>query len=188
MTRPPDETAALEDALLTVRAVEGDEEAFAELVRRHAPGLVRLAARLLGDQPEAEDAVQEAFINAWRKLPDFRGHASFSTWLYRIVTNRCLNILRARKPQAPLEAAGDMAAPEHTTAPDRIAESHAAVDDLHRALGSLSAEQRTCWVLREWDGQSYTFIANTVGITEQAVRARVFRARRHLTSALGAWR
>jgi RNA polymerase sigma-70 factor (ECF subfamily) len=170
------------------RAAEGDEEAFAVLVHRHAPGLVRLATRLVGNVPEAEDAVQDAFISAWRKLPEFRGHAAFGTWLYRIVTNRCLNILRARKPQAPLDAAGEMAAPEYTVAPDRITESRAAVADLNRALTTLSAEQRTCWVLREWDGRSYASISETVGISQQAVRARVFRARRHLTNVLGAWR
>ncbi|MER7921433.1 MULTISPECIES: sigma-70 family RNA polymerase sigma factor [unclassified Streptomyces] len=185
---PPDREAGLDDALLTVRAAEGDEDAFADLVRRHAPALVRLATRLLGSQVEAEDAVQEAFINAWRRLPEFRGQSSFGTWLYRIVTNRCLNVLRSRKPQAPLEAADEMAAPDYTVAPDRIAEGRAAVHELHRAMAGLSAEQRTCWVLREWDGRSYEFIAETVGITQQAVRARVFRARRHLTNALGAWR
>lgn len=187
-TRPPGTQAGPDDALLTVRAAEGDEEAFAVLVRRHAPALVRLAARLLGNQVEAEDAVQDAFIGAWRRLPEFRGQSSFSTWLYRIVTNRCLNILRSRKPQAPLEVAPEMAAPEHTVAPGRIAEARAAVQDLHQALADMSAEQRTCWVLRELDGRSYDFIAGTLGITQQAVRARVFRARRHLTNALGAWR
>jgi RNA polymerase sigma-70 factor, ECF subfamily len=81
-----------------------------------------------------------------------------------------------------------MAAPEHTVAPDRITESRAALDDLQRALAELSAEQRTCWVLRELDGRSYEFVADTVGISQQAVRARVFRARRQLTDILGAWR
>jgi RNA polymerase sigma-70 factor (ECF subfamily) len=81
-----------------------------------------------------------------------------------------------------------MAAPEYTVAPDRITESRAAVADLNRALTTLSAEQRTCWVLREWDGRSYASISETVGISQQAVRARVFRARRHLTNVLGAWR
>ncbi|MEV8566511.1 sigma-70 family RNA polymerase sigma factor [Streptomyces sp. NPDC051322] len=186
--RPPDTQAGLDDALLTVRAAEGDEESFAVLVRRHAPALVRLATRLLGSRSEAEDAVQDAFISAWRRLPEFRGQASFGTWMYRIVTNRSLNTLRARPPQVPLEAVNEMAAPEHTVAPDRIAEARAAVRDVHQALSGLSAEQRTCWVLRELDGQSYAFIADTVGITQQAVRARVFRARRYLTDELGDWR
>ncbi|MGW5399632.1 RNA polymerase sigma factor [Streptomyces sp. NPDC003952] len=185
---PEEDAAPDDDALLSVRAGEGDDEAFAVLVRRHAPTLVRLATRLVDDRTEAEDIVQEAFISAWRKLPEFRGQSSFGTWLYRIVTNRCLNVLRARKPQTQLENAPEAPAPEHTVAPDRITEARAAVADLHQALTRLSAEQRTCWVLRELDGRSYAFIADTVGITEQAVRARVFRARRQLTDTLGAWR
>lgn len=188
LTRAPGESPGLDDALLAVRAGEGDEDAFAVLVRRHAPALVRLATRLVDDRAEAEDAVQDAFISAWRKLPEFRGQSSFGTWVYRIVTNRCLNILRARRPQAPLEAAAEVTAPEHSVSPDRIAEARAALADLHQALADLSPEQRTCWMLRESEGQSYAFIADTVGISEEAVRARVFRARRHLTDALGAWR
>ncbi|MBM7440265.1 RNA polymerase sigma factor [Streptomyces sp. HB132] len=183
-----EDRSVTDDALLAVRAAEGDEEAFADLVRRHAPALVRMATRMLGNVPEAEDAVQEALISAWRKLPEFQRQSTFGTWVYRIVTNRCLNVLRARRPVDPLDAAGQLAAPDHTASPVRIAESHAAVDELQAALSSLSPEQRACWVLREWDGQSYEFIAEAVGISQEAVRARVFRARRCLTQQLGAWR
>nr|WP_078509070.1 sigma-70 family RNA polymerase sigma factor [Streptomyces zinciresistens] len=173
---------------MTVRAAEGDEDAFAVLVQRHAPALIRLAARLLGDAAEAEDAVQDAFISAWRRLPEFQGQASFGTWTYRIVTNRCLNVLRSRRPVAPLESAGDPAAAEHTSSPERLAEARDAVRELREALETLSPEQRACWVLRELDGHSYEFIAEAVGLSQEAVRARVFRARRRLTRALGAWR
>ncbi|MFH8462735.1 RNA polymerase sigma factor [Streptomyces sp. NPDC017991] len=185
---PPDARGETDDALLTVRAAEGDEDAFAVLVQSHAPALIRLATRLLGGRAEAEDAVQDAFINAWRRLPEFHHRSSFGTWMYRIVTNRCLNVLRARKPVAPLEAARDLAAPEHSASPARIAEARDAVRELGEALDQLSVEQRACWVLRELDGRSYEFIADTVGISQEAVRARVFRARRCLTQAMGAWR
>ncbi|MFE1794674.1 MULTISPECIES: RNA polymerase sigma factor [unclassified Streptomyces] len=185
---PPDARGETDDALLAVRAAEGDEDAFAVLVQSHAPSLIRLATRLLGGRAEAEDAVQDAFISAWRRLPEFSHRSSFSTWMYRIVTNRCLNVLRARKPVAPLEAAGELAAPEHSASPARIAEARDAVRELGEALDQLSVEQRACWVLRELDGQSYEFIADTVGISQEAVRARVFRARRCLTQAMGAWR
>lgn len=177
-----------DDGLLAVRAAEGDEEAFAVLVRRNTPMLIRLATRLLGSLPEAEDAVQDALIAAWRKLPQFQHQSSFRTWMYRIVTNRCLNILRSRRPLAPLEAAGEVPAPDHSASPTRIAESRAAAGELQAALTSLSPEQRTCWVLRELDGQPYEFIADAVGISQEAVRARIFRARRRLTQELGAWR
>lgn len=185
---PPDSRGDTDDALLAVRAAEGDEDAFAVLVQRHAPALIRLATRLLDTRVEAEDAVQDAFLSAWRRLPEFHGHASFGTWMYRIVTNRCLNVLRSRRPVASLEAAGDVPAAEHATSPARIAEGRDAVREVREALDLLSAEQRACWVLRELDGRSYEFIADAVGISQEAVRARVFRARRCLTQALGAWR
>ncbi|KPI07509.1 RNA polymerase, sigma-24 subunit, RpoE, ECF subfamily [Actinobacteria bacterium OK074] len=185
---PPDAGAETDDALLAVRAAEGDEDAFAVLVQRHAAALIRLATRLLGNRTEAEDAVQDAFISAWRTLPEFQGRSAFGTWIYRIVTNRCLNVLRARRPVAPLEAAGEVAAAEYTTSPARITEGRDAVRELREALDLLSAEQRACWVLRELDGRSYEFVADAVGISQEAVRARVFRARRCLTQALGAWR
>ncbi|MFJ4788718.1 RNA polymerase sigma factor [Streptomyces sp. NPDC088794] len=187
-TAPPDTGGETDDALLAVRAAEGDEDAFAVLVQRHATTLIRLATRLLGTRPEAEDAVQDAFLSAWRRLPEFHGHASFGTWMYRIVTNRCLNVLRARRPVAPLDAAADLPAAEHATSPARITEGRDAVRELREALDLLSAEQRACWVLRELDGQSYEHIAEVVGISQDAVRARVFRARRCLTQAMGAWR
>jgi len=188
LTAPPDAGHDTGDTLLVVRAAEGDEDAFAALVQGHAPVLIRLATRLLGTVAEAEDAVQDAFLSAWRRLPEFQGQASFATWMYRIVTNRCLNVLRARRPVAPLEAAGEMPAAEHATSPARITEARDAVRELREALDLLSAEQRACWVLRELDGRSYEFIAGAVGISQEAVRARVFRARRCLTQAMGAWR
>ncbi|MCL2733649.1 MAG: sigma-70 family RNA polymerase sigma factor [Actinomycetia bacterium] len=176
------------EPLLVVRAAEGDEEAFEVLIRRHAAGLLRLAARLLGDPAEAEDAVQDAFLGAWRRLPEFRGEAAFGTWMHRIVTNRCLNILRARRPVADLSEVPEPAAPEHSSSPVRAAESHAAARALAGALALLSPEQRVCWILRERDGLPYEEIAEMVGIAADAARARVFRARRCLTEAMTAWR
>ncbi|MFF5566932.1 RNA polymerase sigma factor [Streptomyces sp. NPDC012623] len=183
----PDRDAS-DDALLAVRAGEGDEEAFEILVRRHGPVMLRLAARLLGDRTEAEDAVQDAFVNAWRKLPEFRGESAFRSWMYRIVTNRCLNRLRARRPATDLDSVPEPAAPEYRSSPARAAESHAATRALAVAMTGLSPEQRACWVLRELHGMSYENIAETVGISQQAVRGRVFRARRYLTEAMSAWR
>ncbi|AXG83103.1 RNA polymerase subunit sigma-70 [Streptomyces paludis] len=183
--REPDRS---DDGLLAVRAGEGDEEAFETLVRRHGPVMLQLATRLLGSRTEAEDAVQDAFVNAWRKLPEFRGESAFRTWMYRIVTNRCLNQLRARRPAADLYSVPEPAAPEHQSSPARVAESHAATRALAGAMAGLSPEQRACWVLRELHGLSYEDIAETVGISLQAVRGRVFRARRYLTEAMSAWR
>ncbi|MCF6524098.1 RNA polymerase sigma factor [Streptomyces sp. JJ36] len=180
--------AAPEDALLAARAGEGDEEAFETLVRWHTPVLLQLAHRLLGERGEAEDAVQDAFVNAWRRLPEFRGDSSFLTWMYRIVTNRCLNRLRSRRPTTELDAVPEPAAPEHQTSPERAAEGSAALHALSWALQELTPEQRACWVLRELHGLSYEDIAAAVGISRHAVRGRIFRVRRHLTEAMSAWR
>ncbi|MET4673147.1 RNA polymerase sigma-70 factor (ECF subfamily) [Streptomyces sp. PvR018] len=188
MTERAPEGVRADEALLVVRAGEGDEEAFEVLVRRHSPAMLQLAVRLLGDRADAEDAVQDAFVSAWRKLPEFRRDASFYTWLYRIVTNRCLNRLRSRRPAADLDSVPEQAAPEHQASPARAVESRAAADALAGAMAGLSPEQRVCWVLREMQGLSYESIADTVGISLQAVRGRVFRARRYLTEAMSAWR
>jgi RNA polymerase sigma-70 factor (ECF subfamily) len=176
------------DELLAVRAGEGDEDAFATLVQRHVGPLLQLAERLLGNRAEAEDAVQDGFVSAWRRLPEFRGEARFKTWIYRIVTNRCLNLLRSRRPVVPLDGSPEPAAPDHQASPERVAESRAATSALFQALSRLSPEQRACWVLRELNGQTYEEIAELVGISAQAVRGRIFRARRGLMEAMGAWR
>lgn len=179
---------SLDDTVLVVRAAEGDDDAFELLVRRHSPVLLRLATRLLGDRADAEDAVQDSFVNAWRRLPEFRRQAAFLTWMYRIVTNRCLNVLRSRRPTSDLDAVAEPSAPDHQASPTRAAESSAAAEAMSRALNGLSAEQRACWVLRELHGLSYDEIADSVGITHQAVRGRIYRARRHLMEAMDAWR
>jgi RNA polymerase sigma-70 factor (ECF subfamily) len=178
----------VEDQLLAVRAGEGDEEAFAVLVRRHSASLLALARHLLGDSADAEDAVQEAFLSAWRRLPEFRHRAAFRTWMYRIVTNRCLNILRGRARVAPLETVAEPAAPEERSAPARVAETDATISALAAALQGLSADQRACWVLRELHGLHYEEIAQIMNTSQQTVRGRLFRARRSLTEAMEPWR
>lgn len=177
-----------DDRFLAVRAGEGDDEAFETLVRGHGPAMLRLATQILGSRAEAEDAVQDAFVSAWRKLPEFRAESGFGTWLHRIVTNRCLNALRGRRPATDIDELPEQAAPEHQTSPERAAESQAAVRALGDAMAVLSPEQRACWVLREIETMPYETIAEVVGISQEAVRARVFRARRSLTEAMVAWR
>ncbi|MEU8844263.1 RNA polymerase sigma factor [Streptomyces roseus] len=176
----------LPDTLLTVRAGEGDDDAFAALVRRHGSRLLALAQRMLGNPTDAEDAVQDAFISAWRQLPEFHRHASFGTWMYRIVTNRCLNMQRLPRP-LPLDAVPEPATADPGSSPPRVAESDAAAAALSRALWELGPELRACWILRELHGLTYAEIAHVVGCSEQTVRGRLFRARRALTEAMRPW-
>lgn len=181
--------AEQEDRLLAIRAGEGDDDAFAALVDRHISGLLALAGHLMGNRHDAEDTVQDAFLSAWRRLPQFRGDAAFRTWMYRIVTNRCLSVLRSRPtPTTPLDAGPEPAQTSGTGQPERAAESHAATDALTRALARLDPGQRACWVLRELHGLHYDEIAQVTGISEQAVRGRLYRARRTLAQEMSPWR
>jgi RNA polymerase sigma-70 factor (ECF subfamily) len=171
------------DADLVSRAQAGRLDAFEELVRRHRLGAYRVALRMLGDESDAEDATQDAFVQAWRNLDRFRADAAFSTWMYRIVTNRCLNMLRARRRTEPLPE--DREAP--ASRPDRIAEGRWQVEQLQRAIGRLTPEQRAPLVLRELQGCSYEEIAEVLGLSISAVKSRLHRARLELLAAMRQW-
>ncbi|MBT2511783.1 sigma-70 family RNA polymerase sigma factor [Streptomyces sp. ISL-98] len=178
----------MDDRLLAVRASEGDDDAFAVLVRRHSSSLLALAYHLLGNRADAEDAVQDAFLSAWRRLPEFRHGALFGTWMYRIVTNRCLNTLRRQPRALPLDAVPELTARDAGSSPPHVAETDAATTALAQALRRLDPDQRVCWVLRELHGLHYEEIAHVTGTSEQTVRGRLFRARHTLREAMGPWR
>ncbi|MBA3905270.1 MAG: sigma-70 family RNA polymerase sigma factor [Pseudonocardiales bacterium] len=175
----------LDDLTLVVRAQEGDVRAFEVLARRHQRALYRVAVRMMGDPGEAEDALQEALLDAWRHLDRFRGDASFSTWMYRIVSNRCIALLRRRRP---LPAADAGAAVVASDSPERAAELDAELAALGAAVQDLPHEQRVCWVLRELSGMGYAEIAEITGAGEAAVRGRIYRARVRLTEVMAEWR
>jgi len=175
----------LDEATLVVRAQEGDVRAFEALARRHQAALYRLAVRVMGEETEAEDALQEALLDAWRRIGRFRGESAFSTWMYRVVTNRCLGMLRRRRP-VPVERWDEAAtAPD---SPERSAEVDAGMAALGRALQGLRHELRVCWVLRELEGLGYTEIAQITGASEDAVRGRIHRARVQLAEVMRPWR
>jgi len=169
------------DDRLVRRAQGGDSRAFAELVETHQHRLFTLAARELGSAADAEDAVQEAFIRAWKALPRFRAEASFSTWLYRI----CLNAIhdqRARSARgggAPLSEVAEPADPR-----DAILEAELG-SELQRALGELDETYRVPVILYDVLGQSYTEIAEVLGVPEGTVKSRIFRGRTELARRLG---
>jgi RNA polymerase sigma-70 factor, ECF subfamily len=166
------------------RTLAGDREAYAELVRRHHTKMIGLCASLLGNRTEAEDAAQEIFIKAFHSLSSFRQDSSFSTWLYRIASNHCLDLLRRRARQrsesleALLERSGDkvetlFAAPSDPSSPE--------MEELaHQILASLPPDYRLILTLREAQGLSYQEIAKTLDISLDSVKARLHRARKLL--------
>jgi RNA polymerase sigma-70 factor (ECF subfamily) len=175
----------LDEATLVVRAQEGDVRAFEALARRHQGALYRLAVRVMGDPTEAEDALQEALLDAWRWIGRFRGDSAFSTWMYRIVTNRCVRMLQRRKP-VPVDRLDESSpAPD---SPESSAELDARMAALGQAVRGLRDELRVCWVLRELEGLGYGEIAQIVGASDDAVRGRIHRARLQLAEVMRPWR
>jgi RNA polymerase sigma-70 factor (ECF subfamily) len=174
----PPRQAADPDAALVRRAQRRDRYAFERLVDRHERKLFTLAARVLGSRDEAADAVQEAFLRAWRRLDGFRGEALFSTWLYRICVNAAHD-QRARRTPEVAEVEELLAEPR-----DRFAE-HELSDDLQRALGALDEPYRAVVVLYDVLGCSYAEIAEITDSAEGTVKSRLFRGRRELARRLG---
>jgi RNA polymerase sigma-70 factor (ECF subfamily) len=174
------------DAYLVARARDGYLDAYEMLVRRHSAMAYRVALRLCGSHHDAQDTAQEALVAAWENLSRFRADATFSTWLYQIVTRRALNkVSRGRTAASTdlLEEASDPVA-----GPAAQAERNLAVDAVTDALAALPAPQRTVVVLHHFEGLSYAEVAEVTGSTVPAVRSHLFRARRTLGKRLEEWR
>lgn len=167
------------DVTLVEAAQAGDAAAFEALVTRHQTAVYRVALRMLGNDADAQDAAQDAFVDAWRGLDRFRHGSRFSTWLYRIVTNCCLDLLARRRPTEEI----DERVIDLGSDPAELAEQH---DRLVRTAGAvlrLPPEQRAPLVLRELEGLSYEDIAEALSVTVPAVKGRLHRARLALIEA-----
>ncbi|SMD25945.1 RNA polymerase sigma-70 factor, ECF subfamily [Kibdelosporangium aridum] len=172
---------------LVARSRDGDVRCYEVLVRRYQAPLYRLALRMLASASDAEDTVQEVFVTVWRRLAQLHDDAAFVGWLYRTTTNRCLNVIRARRPRADVEL-DEQESANSRTRPERAAEVSEQMTALSHALDGLTAEQRACWLLREVHGRSYDEIAEAIGTTTQAVRGRIARARAQLAEVMAPWR
>ncbi|HEY7387352.1 MAG TPA: sigma-70 family RNA polymerase sigma factor [Bryobacteraceae bacterium] len=182
------------------KARRGDGEAFRVLVERHSRALFRLGFRMTGNESDAEDVVQEAFLKAYRQLRSFNGRASFSTWLYRIAANCALDLVRVRQRRgekrlegAPgggvVEAAArekdllaSLASPDPS--PDRLAMSGEVRERLAEAMNELSAAERAAFVLRHFEGMCMEDVGRALGCQTGAAKHSVFRAVQKLRRAL----
>ena len=182
----------LSDDVLVARAAAGDPRAFERLVRRHQQQMYHVALRITGNGDDAEDAAQNAFISAWRRLPEFRRDAKFSTWLYRIVTNHALNQVRSRRHSDEQRDLATLLEDDQPVSaepgPQDRAESSALLRDLRAAIATLPPDLRTCWYAREVDGYSYVEVAAIAGVSFDVARGRIYRARIKLAEELKAWR
>lgn len=181
------------DAELVARVQRGDKQAFNLLVIKYQRKILRLLSRMIRDPADLEDVAQEAFIKAYRALPQFRGESAFYTWLYRIAINTARNWLSSigKRPSAPnaiesedgetfneTDSLSDISTPESMVASREIAET------VNAAIEELPEELRTAIVLREIEGMSYEDIAQTMGCPIGTVRSRIFRAREAIAQRL----
>lgn len=173
------------DLELVRRARSGERGAFGELVRRHQGRVIGLCLSMLGSTAEAEDAAQQAFVKAWRSLDAFAGGSAFSTWVYRIASNQCLDLLRQRA-RARTDSLDELVEREGEGVARLLGSGAApgaaleAKDLAARILGTLPEEQRLALVLCETQGLTYQEIAEVLECSVDSVKARLRRARETL--------
>lgn len=180
VTAPP----AGRDERLVRRVLDGDRDSFATLMRNHDARLRGLASRLLGgDQHRMDDALQEAYLKAYRSLPSFRGDAAFRTWLYRIVHNACMDELRRGAHWAePVDMATVGSFPPSSSPGPELAAATA--DAVRRALDTLTPEQRATVVLVDGQGFDLNTAAEILGVAPGTIGSRLSRARSLLRNHL----
>lgn len=187
----------LDEGSIVARAQDGDLAAFERLVLTYQYQLFRLAYRMLNDRGEAEDIVQETLTTSWRSLPMLADVDAFGGWIYRLATNKCLDLLRKRSahaesvidldymdtiPEACARAVSAGSDPAHE------AEWSAEQDGLTEVLDTLPPAQRACWLLREMHGRSYAEIGVTLKMSPATVRGTLARARHQIAEGMSPWR
>ena len=182
---------ATEAAAVLARARQGDSDAFRALVETHSRQVFRLAFRMTGNEQDAEDVVQESFLRAYRQLGRFESRANFGTWLYRIVSNCSVDLMRSKQARHDqvrgdsLDQAGAMELPAaDMPGPERIAESAEIERRVQGALRELSPLERAAFTLRHYEGRSIDEISETLGLGTSAAKHSVFRAVKKLRLAL----
>ncbi|ANY06463.1 RNA polymerase sigma factor [Pseudonocardia sp. HH130630-07] len=174
--------AAADDWLIR-KAAGGSMDAYEVLIRRHRDRIYRIALRMLGDTHDAEDVAQDVVLQLWTALAGFAGDSLFTTWLYRIVVNRCINLINRRPRHEPLLDPDLLAAPG----------ADASAEARHRARAALAAvtelppDLRAPVVLVDVEQLSYREVAAILDVSEATVRGRLHRARRQLLHTLREW-
>jgi len=168
-----------DEAELVRRCLQGDAQAFEPLVQKYQRVLFNVALRMVGSSEEARDITQNAFLKAYEKLRTFDGRHKFFSWIYRILINESLNVLRQRKAHQPLDPGL-----ESTGNPQAEVQSRELQDRVQAALLKLSPEHREVLVLRHFAELSYDDMSATLRIPETTVKSRLYEARQRLGELL----
>ena len=174
------------------RVLKGDANAFEHLVHAYEKTVYNLALRTLGNREDAEDVTQEAFLKAYRSLGSYRGDSKFSVWLYRIVSNLCLDLLRSRqrKPVQSLTVEdddgeiGELEISDEHFSPEKLLDRKLTRESVQRGLSALPDDARQILLLRELQGMSYEEIGQALDLEPGTVKSRIFRARKRLCAFL----
>lgn len=177
---------------IIARVLGGDTDAFEALVTEYEKNVYHLALKMTGNTEDAADLSQEAFIKAFHSLSSFRGDSKFSVWLYRIVSNVCLDFLRRRSRRQTVSLSmededgeeAQLDIPDERQAPELLLEKSMTREAVRRGLAQLPPEPRQILLLREIQGLSYEEIASVLGIESGTVKSRIFRARKKLCAFL----
>ncbi|WP_353843889.1 RNA polymerase sigma factor [Brevibacterium sp. RIT 803] len=174
---------------LVVRAREGDIDAFEALVDRYETKLLRFCLRTLGDRQDAEDVVQDTLVQAWKSMNALTEPAAFGTWIYRLASNKCTDLLRRRMARpSDAQDPDDMSIhADGRASVEKSVEARTALQHFSDVLQTLSSEQRVTWVLHQMEGLSYAEVATTLGISEGSVRGRIHRARTAIMEGMEGW-
>ena len=168
------------------QAMDGDAEAFCNLVEAYQRPVYNLAYRLLGNSVEAEDAAQETFIRAYTRLNTYDPTRKFSSWMLSIASHYCIDMLRRRKGNLlsmdELPPMVDLSMP-HSAQPEQVVIEGQVADRVQSLLDALTPAYRTPVILRYWYDMSYKEIANTMGVTESTIKTRLHRARAKLAKS-----
>lgn len=181
-----------QEAAIVRKVLGGDANAFETLVLEYEKNVYNIALRMTGNSEDAADMTQEAFIKAYNSLQSFRGDSKFSVWLYRIVSNVCLDFLRSknRRPTVSLSVEDDdgedaqLDVADESQSPELLLDRKLTRDSVRRGLDSLLPDYRQILLLREIQGLSYDEIAQALSLEVGTVKSRIFRARKRLCTFL----
>jgi RNA polymerase sigma-70 factor (ECF subfamily) len=187
---------AMDEPELIRAAQQGDQRAFEQLVRLYDQNVLRLATNLLRSPEDANDVYQEAFLRVYKNLHTFRFDCSFHTWLYRIVSNLCLDALRKRKvrreessvvetSEGVLDRMETVEEPRADSDPERSLESKQVRAKIQEVLGGLTPRERAVFEMRHYQGMRLRTIGEVMGTSEEAAKNCLFRATQKMRAALG---